>query len=44
MKFNGSAFAMAVAATTVGVLIAGLVMYHGRDIELIKQAGDGFDY
>lgn len=44
MKLNSAAFAMAVAASAVGVIVAGLIFYHGRDIGFIKQAGDGFDY
>lgn len=36
-------FGFAVAATAVGVVVAGFLMYMARDLPLINDARNGFD-
>lgn len=35
---------MTVALVAIGVIVAGYVMYQGRDIDLLNTAHKGFDY
>ncbi len=35
--------AKATVPVVLGVLVAGMIMYHGRQIELIAQARAGYD-
>jgi hypothetical protein len=33
-----------IALVAVGVIVAGMILNYGRDIKLLEDAHDGFDY
>ncbi|HEV7283955.1 MAG TPA: hypothetical protein VGN75_03785 [Kaistia sp.] len=33
-----------IALCAAGVIVAGLILSYGRDIDILNQAHDGFDY